>query len=84
MFDVTTHRVSACDSVTSPKGIGDACHTNAVALRLGVKAFLRDSPSGTYLIEQREDSLVLLRLSEGGPADEAFAPLALWPLLLPD
>jgi hypothetical protein len=44
---------------------------------------LRDAPLGSYLLEQKEGAVLLLRLSEGEPNGEAYVPLSLWPLLLP-
>lgn len=45
---------------------------------------LRDTPQGVYLLEERGGRLLLWKLSEGEPTEEAYSPLALWPLLLPD
>jgi hypothetical protein len=42
-----------------------------------------DDPAGIYLFEKRDDLRILWRISEGGPEDDALAPDALWPLLLP-
>lgn len=42
-----------------------------------------DDPAGTYLLEETEGLLLLLRLSEGEPAEEALVPLPLYPSLLP-
>ena len=39
-------------------------------------------PLGAYLLEQDEERLLLWRISEGAPDDDAFASLPLWPLLL--
>ena len=43
-----------------------------------------DDPAGTYLLEEADGLQILWRLSEGEPGDEALAPAALWPLLLPE
>jgi hypothetical protein len=39
-------------------------------------------PLGCYVLEQRDDTLIVWRISEGEPEAEANAPLPLWPLLL--
>jgi hypothetical protein len=44
---------------------------------------LRGERLGTYLLEQVEGRVLLLRISEGEPDDTAFAPASLWPGLLP-
>jgi hypothetical protein len=35
-------------------------------------------PQGSYLTQQTEETLFLLKISEGEPADEAFAPASEW------
>jgi hypothetical protein len=40
---------------------------------------LGDVPVGTYLLELLSDRLVVWRLSDGEPSDEAFEPAASWP-----
>jgi hypothetical protein len=45
---------------------------------------LASVPVGIYLVEQRGDARLLWRISEGEPSDEALAPAALWPMLLPE
>ena len=41
------------------------------------------SPQGKYLALQTEKTLLLLRISEGGPTDEALAPASEWTFRLP-
>jgi hypothetical protein len=43
---------------------------------------LGDHPCGTYLLQQKEGDLLLLRITGDEPSDAALAPAALWPLLL--
>jgi hypothetical protein len=49
-----------------------------------LKRMLIHEPCGSYLLDQRKGHVLLLRLSEGEPDDDTFAPLALWPMLLPE
>lgn len=83
MSDDTEGDVTACDSVTSLRVRSRVSHLRRSVMFEGVETFLRDIPAGIYLLEQRDDSVVLLRLSEGEPDDAAYDPAALWPLLLP-
>ena len=40
-------------------------------------------PCATYLVEDVDGRRILWRLSEGEPCESAYAPLPLWPMLLP-
>jgi hypothetical protein len=40
-------------------------------------------PHGEYLVLRTEETLLLLRISEGDPPDEALAPASEWMFWLP-
>ena len=48
---------------------------------LAAVGLLEDAPSGQYLLEFTDGWLLLWRLSEGEPADEALEPATGWPWL---
>lgn len=70
--DKGSHRVALCPS---PQRRGE--------LYSELKDLLGDISFGIYLFEQRGDRVIVWRISEGEPSEEAFAPASLWPLSLP-
>ena len=59
------------------------CHGVKTTELMALILLAEDDPTGTYLLEESDGLRILWRLSEGEPEDEALAPVALWPLLLP-